>query len=275
MQFSHSIAIKKFLFIITSLQISFLFHVVVVGMIWGTKNYEKHAVENASVLTSLYHSMGVLSGPQFLRIITTSPERCTEDIWLGTLVIFVSCPVVFSVLMGCGYLDDSTTNRNLFTTSPKNIDQASYEIESLKNIDSNNVVDSSSKRVIRLLGSFVCSLLLQTMLSLVLPMKTLDSDAKSSCAVFDIRFGIRGYSKEYVDTVLIFANLLMLACAPFSKFRLPCLFGVGLAFSAYVVIWLSTECSYTYFLSIAILTYLSWKYLFSKLSIFVEYFVYT
>lgn len=288
------------MFVIFSIQIIFLLHISCVYIIWGdSSKYEKRAKENASMQSSLYHSVGVLSGPQFVRVMTTSPERCDEDMWLGALVLFLACPVYFTLVASVksferryvSVSDESSSRRHADTEANTNTNTTSSISALLAAADSPSpsklsddlsdtphdqlVIPAQHSKSIRVICTCLGAIALQAFLSILMPINTLDSDIKATCALYESRFGLRGYGLEHVDTVLVFANMLLMVCTPYSTSRMSCAGGVFVALLTYIVIWLTTEASYTYFVAIMATSFLSWEYLYKYVEPHATQFIYS
>lgn len=239
----------------------YLFHVTTVWMVWGS-NFENVREFNTDAIMTFQRGLGVPSGPQYYRTITMLPDECPETLWLSSLILFSSSFPTFLILLALIQFRSLTTD-----DEPADIvDKDYYEEQSTKDLSFNISIMS------RLASCAVASVLLEALLNLVVPVQFLGSThmSKSSCADFESRFGLIGHDKEYVDTVLLFTNVIFVMGMKFSTSRSNFIFCLAYTIVQYLLVWLTVECSYFLITLKFFVTAVSWLTLSPKLSSYFE-----
>lgn len=121
------------------------------------------------------------------------------------------------------------------------------------------------------------ALLMVTFVSLIFPFHDLGTtkDGKPPCSMFEHRFHLMGYGHEYVQVVLIMANILChLATLNTFTGKVYRLASLVLGLMTYILVWLTVECSYLTFAINVVATLLAWEYAVPKLAPFYEKTIY-
>jgi hypothetical protein len=121
------------------------------------------------------------------------------------------------------------------------------------------------------------ALLTDAFVSLIFPFHDLGTtkDGRPPCSMFEHRFELMGYGHEYVQVVLIMANILchLATLNPYSG-KVCRLASLALGVQTYVLVWLTVECSYLTFAINIVTTLLAWEYAVPKLAPFYEKSIY-
>lgn len=247
----------------------YLFHVVTVWIIWGN-NFDNMRQFNTDTMMSFQRALGVLTGPQYFRTITMLPDECPESLWFMALLFFTSVFPVFLVLLSCIQKRKlSEGDEEFLHCSRDSGDAYDDDVQSEKDLSFNVSIMS------RVASSAIGSLLLETLFNLVLPVQYLASahTTKSSCTNFEDRFGIIGFDKEYVDTVVLFTNIIFLMGMKYSTSPIFFSFCVTFSIILYVLVWLTVECSYFLFVSKFCITTVAWVSISHKFSSHFEFLI--
>jgi hypothetical protein len=65
----------------------FLLHSGAVFFLWGSGRYTSTREKISSLQRAALSKIGLPNGPQFLRLVSTTPEQCPESAWLASLVL--------------------------------------------------------------------------------------------------------------------------------------------------------------------------------------------
>ena len=225
---------------------------------------------NTDTIISFQKALGVLTGPQYFRTITMLPDECPESLWFTALLFFSSTFPVFLVLLSCIQKRKlSVADEEFLHYSRDSRDDFDDEFQSEKDLNFNISIMS------RVASCAVGSLLLDLLSNLVLPVQFIASaySSKSSCANFEKRFGLVSFDKDYVDTVVLFTNVIFLMGMKYSTSPIFFSFCILYSVSLYFLIWLTVECSYLLFISKFLITFVSWMSISHKLSSYFEFFI--
>jgi hypothetical protein len=261
--------IKVTLYSTVAVLFLYLFHVGTIWVIWGN-NFDKMRQYNTDTMLSFQKTLGILTGPQYFRTITMLPDECPETLWFVSLVVFSSTFPVFLVLLSCIQKRKlSVVDEEFLHFSRDSRDDFDDDVQSEKDLNFNVSIMS------RVASCAIGSLLLETLLSLVLPVQFVASayTSKSSCANFEDRFEIISFDKEYMDTVVLFANIIFLMGMKYSTSPFFFSFCIVYSLILYMLVWLTVECSYVLFISKFCITIVAWISISHKLSSYFEFLI--
>lgn len=245
----------------------YLFHVITIWIIWGV-NFDIMRQFNTDAMLSFQKALGILTGPQYFRTITMLPDECPETLWFTSLLFFSSSFPVFLVLLSC------IQKRKLTVDDEKYLHYSRDELDD-EEVQSEKDLSFNVSIMSRVACCAIGSLLLDLLLNLVLPVQFISSaySSKSSCTNFEERFGLISFDKEYVDNVVLFTNVIFLMGMKYSTS--PCFFSFCILYTVvvYLLIWLTVESSYVFFISKFCVTIVSWISISHKLSSYFEFLI--
>lgn len=68
----------------------FIIHYGLMKLLWGSHRYLDFRLTITEMFSATISRLGLPNGPQFLRLVATTPEQCPESVWLASLVILTS-----------------------------------------------------------------------------------------------------------------------------------------------------------------------------------------
>jgi hypothetical protein len=101
-QLSLSLNQRSTLALIVLILSTFLLHTGSCKLLWGSRKYEELRENLTGLMTTALSRLGLPNGPQFLRLVSTTPEQCPETVWLASLVLSTSNLVLLLSLLWSG-----------------------------------------------------------------------------------------------------------------------------------------------------------------------------
>jgi hypothetical protein len=101
---------------------TFLLHFSALKLFWGSQEYAEARDKVTSILSATISRLGLPNGPQFLRVVSTTPEQCPESVWLASLVILTSDFIALIAFLCLGMFQYSTA-RGRSSRSPIQLPQ--------------------------------------------------------------------------------------------------------------------------------------------------------
>jgi hypothetical protein len=86
----------------------FLLHYGALQLLWGSHKYAEARDRLTSLLSATISRLGLPNGPQFLRLVSTTPEQCPESVWLASLVLLTSDFIALITFLCLGMFRYST-----------------------------------------------------------------------------------------------------------------------------------------------------------------------
>ena len=199
-----------------------------------------------------------MTGPKFLKLVSTSPDQCPETINLLAHVTFLICPVLFMIML-CDIIDSVSRSSNKRTEEHE--DEVISRSPSQLLLDRNRREDEVQDAVTAIAQLTSCALgavALQAVVTLAIPMYNILSP---TCHLYEDRFKLISFQFEYLENVVLFANMLCVNSARFQHSKVSPFMGFAVFAVTYVMIWLIMDTSYALFIRGLLYVYVSWTFI--------------